>query len=106
MISQGRFSACSARIAASSSIRLLVVSGSPPDISFSRAPERMIAPQPPGPGLPLQAPSVKISTSATISRQGSSGFQPVRQLEHHALDDAVAFHFLDREMARQEVDQL
>ena len=41
------------RIAASSSIRLLVVSGSPPEISFSRAPERITAPQPPGPGIAL-----------------------------------------------------
>ena len=37
---------------------LLVVAGSPPQISFSCAPERRIAPHPPGPGLPLQAPSV------------------------------------------------
>jgi hypothetical protein len=62
---QGRFSACRARIAAIISMRLLVVSGSPPENSFSCGPERTIAPQPPGPGLPLQAPSVKIWTSLT-----------------------------------------
>src|SRR5690348_1605871 len=59
----GRFSASSAAIAAISSMRLLVVAGSPPDNSFSTAPWRSTAPQPPGPGLPLHAPSVKISTS-------------------------------------------
>ena len=34
-------------------MRLLVVSGSPPDSSFSRAPARMMTPQPPGPGIAL-----------------------------------------------------
>src|ERR1700730_2639899 len=43
-------------------MRLLVVTGSLPASSFSTSPKRRIAPQPPGPGLPLQAPSVKIST--------------------------------------------
>jgi len=38
-------------------MRLLVVAASPPDSSFSCAPERRIAAQPPGPGLPEQAPS-------------------------------------------------
>ena len=33
-----------------------------PDSSFSRAPIRSNAPQPPGPGLPLHAPSVNSST--------------------------------------------
>ena len=45
-------------IAASSSIRLFVVIGSPPDISFSYLPYTSIAPLPPRPGLPRQAPSV------------------------------------------------
>src|SRR3546814_2777446 len=63
---QGRFSASRLRIAARSSMRLLVVSGSPPDSSFSWAPDRMTAPQPPRPGLPLQAPSVKISTVESL----------------------------------------
>jgi len=49
-------------MAAVISMRLFVVAGSPPEISFSRSPERRIAAQPPGPGFPEQAPSVKIST--------------------------------------------
>src|SRR5208282_2332373 len=52
----------SAAIAAIISMRLLVVSFSNPDNSFSRPFQRSTAPQPPGPGLPLQAPSVKIAT--------------------------------------------
>src|SRR4051794_41393107 len=44
-----------------SSIRLLVVSGSPPESSRSWPFQRRMAPQPPGPGLPEQAPSVQIS---------------------------------------------
>ena len=44
------------------SMRLLVVLASPPESSFSytfcAVRNRRIAPQPPGPGLPLQAPSV------------------------------------------------
>ncbi len=43
---------------AESSIRLLVASGSPP-VTVSRSPFRsMVAANPPGPGLPRQAPSV------------------------------------------------
>jgi hypothetical protein len=57
-IAQARVSASSARITAVSSMRLLVVSDSPPKSSRSRSPNRSSAPQPPGPGLPLQAPSV------------------------------------------------
>src|SRR3954454_17155600 len=45
-------------------MRLFVVAGSPPDNSFSMPRDRRMAPQPPGPGLPLHAPSVKISTSS------------------------------------------
>src|SRR5712691_7879814 len=44
-------------------MRLLVVGASPPAISFSTPRKRSTAPHPPGPGLPLHAPSVKISTS-------------------------------------------
>src|ERR1700761_7648902 len=62
----GRLSASSAAITAISSIRLLVVFASPPNSSFSCAPKRSSAPQPPGPGLPLQAPSVKISTRSEL----------------------------------------
>src|SRR5215469_17094645 len=62
-----------------SSMRLLVVAGSPPESSRSRLEpfepaKRRIAAQPPGPGLPLQAPSVKISTcglSVTTRRSQS-----------------------------------
>jgi hypothetical protein len=46
-------------------MRLLVVSASPPLISFSRLPERISAAQPPGPGLPLQAPSAWMMTVFT-----------------------------------------
>src|SRR5712671_4911461 len=51
-------------MAAISSMRLLVVSSSLPASSFSTPRKRSTAPHPPGPGLPLHAPSVKISTSA------------------------------------------
>src|SRR5665647_576308 len=43
-------------------MRLLVVLSSPPKISFSCPSATSKAPQPPVPGLPLHAPSVKIST--------------------------------------------
>jgi hypothetical protein len=47
-----------ARMTAVSSIRLLVVRASAPFSSFSISPMIKSAPQPPGPGLPRQAPSV------------------------------------------------
>src|SRR3954447_12595376 len=100
--SHGRFSASRARIAASSSIRLLVVKDSPPDNSFSRTPERITAPQPPGPGLPLQAPSVKISTC----KGSGGGFEAAGELEHHPLDHAFAFDLGHLEMLREEIDHL
>ena len=46
-----RFSASSARMTAVSSIRLLVVCGSPPKSSFSCRRQISSAPQPPGPGI-------------------------------------------------------
>ena len=55
---QGSFRISSASMTAVSSMRLLVVSAAPPDSSFSVSLYRRMAPQPPGPGLPLQAPSV------------------------------------------------
>ena len=55
---QGSFSACSARMTAVSSMRLLVVFCSPPESSFSCPIYSRMAPQPPGPGLPEHAPSV------------------------------------------------
>ena len=52
-------SASSARMAAVSSMRLLVVSGSPPDSSCGASPGRSsTAAQPPGPGLGRAPPSV------------------------------------------------
>lgn len=59
---QGFFRASSAEIAAINSMRLLVVCGSPPFNSFSTSPNLRIAPQPPGPGFPEQAPSVNTIT--------------------------------------------
>ena len=47
--------------------RLLVVSGSPPEISLTRSPLRRIAAHPPGPGFPEQAPSVHSSTGSFIA---------------------------------------
>src|SRR5712692_7574197 len=62
----GRLSASSAEIAAISSMRLLVVWGSPPLSSLTRSPKARIAPQPPGPGLPEQAPSVWMTTCDSL----------------------------------------
>ena len=45
-------------LTAVSSMRLLVVVSSPPEIIFSAPLYSRIAAQPPGPGLPEQAPSV------------------------------------------------
>ena len=51
-----------------SSIRLLVVAGSPPKSSRSCPPHSSSAPQPPGPGLPLHAPSVWMTQSLIKDR--------------------------------------
>ena len=56
--SHGCLSAPRASITAVSSMRLLVVERSPPKSSRSWPPHSSSAPQPPGPGLPLHAPSV------------------------------------------------
>src|SRR5438445_1349486 len=56
--SHGGFRDSSARITAVSSIRLLVVLGSPPKSFLLSPPALTRAPHPPGPGFPLQAPSV------------------------------------------------
>src|ERR1700728_4411747 len=66
----GFFSASSAEIAAISSMRLLVVLSSPPLSSFSRSPNVRMAPQPPGPGLPEQAPSVCTTTCGKAELTG------------------------------------
>src|SRR6185369_6803382 len=47
-------------------MRLLVVAASPPHNSFSLFLKRNKTPQPPGPGLPRQAPSVKTSTGSLL----------------------------------------
>src|SRR3954454_18797179 len=86
---QGRFRASRPLIAATSSMRLLVVSDSPPDSSRSLFPMRSSTPQPPGPGLPRHAPSVNISTSGSSVRD-----ELTRQLEDHALRGMIG-HFLD-----------
>src|SRR4051794_14292006 len=57
------------------SMRLLVVWPSPPDSSTVPAPSAptTIAAHPPGPGLPLQAPSVQTSASPGRASTGTSG---------------------------------
>ena len=67
------FRASRPRITAVISMRLLVVSRSPPDdsISLPVAGWRRMKAQPPGPGLPLHAPSVNSCTSGVSS--GGSG---------------------------------
>src|SRR6476620_7910445 len=62
-----RLSASSAMIAAINSMRLLVVCGSPPLISRVWPFHCRIAPHPPGPGLPEQAPSVWMITRSVLT---------------------------------------
>ena len=100
----GRFSASSPRIAASSSIRLLVVSGSPPrQFLLARARADHRRPSRPGPGLPLQAPSVNISTSVDVE---SRGFEARRQLEDHPLLDPFDRLLGHLELRGERVDHL
>src|SRR5690554_3880313 len=73
--SQARVSALSASMAAVSSMRLLVVSSAPPHSSLVLSPYCRMAPQPPGPGLPEQAPSVWMITVSVI------GPRPVVDME-------------------------
>ena len=56
--SHGSGNVSSAPMAASNSIRLFVVAGSPPATSRTVSPCRNTAAQPPGPGLPSHPPSV------------------------------------------------
>jgi hypothetical protein len=63
----GRVMAARPMITDISSMRLLVVSASPPESSRSWPFQIRIAPQPPGPGLPEQAPSVHSSTTSATS---------------------------------------
>src|SRR5437762_676698 len=82
-------------------MRLLVVSGSPLEISRSLAPVRSSTAQPPGPGFPRHAPSVNISTSG---RSLTSGNELARELEDHAFGRVVD-HFLgDFETRAKRVD--
>src|SRR3954447_17848465 len=97
----GRFSASSPLMAAISSMRLLVVSGSPPASSLSLSPMRSSTPQPPGPGLPRQAPSVNSSTSG-----GSVREQLARQLEDHPLGGMIGDLFGYVEAGAQRIDHL
>src|SRR6202043_505569 len=76
----GRLSASSAEIAAISSMRLLVVWASPPLSSLTWSPDSRIAPQPPGPGLPEQAPSVWMTT---LGISAMSVLQPIVAIGLH-----------------------
>ncbi len=65
----GRVRLSNATMGAINSMRLLVVTpGSAPYSSFSCLPYLSTAPQPPGPGFPLHAPSVYISTVFATAR--------------------------------------
>src|SRR3954469_10068756 len=97
----GRFNASRLRIAASSSIRLLVVSGSPPAISRSFAPMRSSTAQPPGPGFPRHAPSVNIST---FGRSFTSGNELAWKLEDHALGAVIGLLLGNFEAGAERVD--
>src|SRR5438552_5217406 len=99
----GRLSASRPLIAAISSMRLLVVSGSPPDSSRSVSPMRSNTPQPPGPGLPRHAPSVNISTAGNSL---TSGDELARQLEDHALGRMIGLLLANVEAGAQRVDYL
>src|SRR5271166_4508188 len=90
---QGCLRDSSAAIAAISSMRLLVVAASPPISSFSWSPQRSSTPQPPGPGLPEQAPSVKMSmvfVGVTLRPGGS-----IDAVGAGALDAAVEIELVE-----------
>src|SRR5216684_1746212 len=82
-------------MAAISSMRLLVVSVSPPAISFSTPRKRSTAPHPPGPGLPLHAPSVKISTPGR-ARGGLSDIDAIGARPGDAAVKAQLFEIFER----------
>src|SRR5690242_15764149 len=90
-------------MAAISSIRLLVVSGSPPETSRSLSPVRRSAAQPPGPGFPRHAPSVNISTSGSSL---TSGNELARELEDHALRNVSVFRLDHLEPFPKRLDDL
>src|SRR5471032_959920 len=102
----GRLSALSASITACNSMRLLVLSLVPPQISFSAPSATRNAPQPPRPGLPLHAPSVKISTLSILlfppficCRDDRGGrrrfFGPSRTDQMHAFHELDRLHDID-----------
>jgi hypothetical protein len=68
-------------MAAVYSMRLLVVAGSPPERSIGSPPPggTTIAAQPPGPGLPLHAPSVQTSASPGRASTGVSAIGALRR---------------------------
>src|SRR5487761_1129540 len=70
-------------------MRLLVVRGSAPLSSFSTPRWRRIAAQPPGPGLPLQAPSVKISTKLASGSLASGPLRSAIEAVIAGADDAA-----------------
>src|SRR6516162_2285194 len=97
----GRLSTSSAAIAAISSMRLLVVCGSPPLSSLRCEPKARIAPHPPGPGLPEQAPSVWMTTcgSLTAAASARSLVEPVVAHAGDGLVEAQLAEIFDRILA-------
>src|ERR1700686_3898591 len=76
-------------------MRLLVVAAAPPESSFSTWPKRRIVPQPPGPGVPLHAPSVKISTSGAVKAR-ASGVDAISRRVDDAAMEAQFFGVFER----------
>src|SRR5204862_6258969 len=91
------------RMEAGSSIGWLVVRARPRARSSSWAPMRSSTAQPPGPGLPRQAPSVNIST---VGRSVTSGNEFARQLEDHPLRGMIGLLFGHREALVKRVHDL
>src|SRR4051794_9518606 len=82
-------------------MRLLVVSGSPPDSSRSFSAVRRSAAQPPGPGLPRQAPSVKISIRGSSV---TSGDKLSRKLENNSFRRVIGDFLVKDEAFGKSVD--
>src|SRR5262245_41119698 len=91
----------SASIGAVSSMRLFVVCGDPPPSSRTRSSGvTMTTPQPPGPGLPFAAPSVKTTSARSLLLIIAGGRSAL--LHRHSAD---VFHFpqLDAVVAQDRV---